>query len=93
MGNKQSSGAAPAHWSDGRIETSGDAHLWKAKPPNQATRLVLQCYRRLTMAKMLHARLGDGALWLESEIIEQVIRYIPPHCMVLRVPAECATIG
>lgn len=83
----------PAHYGGQRDPTTSSAAEWRAKPPNEVTRLVLQSHRRLNASKLLHPRLGDGAIWLEAELIERIVRLIPPKCMVVRVPADCRTIG
>lgn len=70
---------------------------FQPRQPAEERRAALWAQRRLTMAKMLHERLGDEAIWLEGEIIELIIQLIPQAGMTLSVGAEgsceCATIA
>ena len=95
MGNNSSCASAkeaPAR------SVSSAAVMWKPRAPGEARRDLLCSLRRLTVAKMLHARLGDEAIWLEGELLEIIIRAIPVAGMCISVGGaaevcECTTIA
>ena len=69
---------------------------WKARKHSEWWRSVLHSRRRLTVAKMLHERLGDEAIWLEAEVLEIIIQLIPSAGLVISVGSgahDCRTIA
>lgn len=93
MGNHNSTPSA-----DQTTHPLGKATQWKARAPGEARRALLCSLRRLTVAKMLHERLGDGAIWLEGELLEIIIQLIPVAGMCISVGGasqgcECTTIA
>lgn len=94
MGNNSSCASA----TEAPARTSSSAAAWKPRAPGEGRRDLLCSLRRLTVAKMLHARLGDEAIWLEGELLEIIIQAIPIAGMCISVggPAEgceCTTIA
>ena len=78
MGNHGSScSASPPSAKEGPAKArAGEG--WKARKPSEWRRAVLWSRRRLTVAKMLHERLGDEAIWLEAEVLEICLLYTSP---------------
>lgn len=78
------------------VHTLTETRDWKPRAPGEARRAVLWSERRLTVAKMLHERLGDEAIWLEGEVLEIIIQLIPLAGLTVSVGAvgcDCETIS
>eukprot|EP01050_Picozoa_sp_SAG11_P045567 SAG11_NODE_22800_length_400_cov_0.485050_1_plen_100_part_01 len=63
-----------------RVGAGGHARIesWKARaPPPAKHRETIQAVRRLALAKMLHRRLGVVSVWLDYEIVLDVLQRIP----------------
>ena len=101
MGNHNSCTSTTRHTDRVPQDVDGRqaATQWKARAPGESRRALLCSLRRLTVAKMLHARLGDEALWLEGELLEIIIQLIPVAGMCISVGVaadkgcECVSIA
>ena len=81
-----------------RYTLGSTTRVWKPRAPGEQARAVISAWRRLTVAKMLHERLGDGAIWLEGDLLEIIIQTIPDAGMCISVGgppgvSDCSTIA